>query len=55
LKFTTHVHAAKPLLQVTLFLLVEQDTDKADSGGALLVVDSLNFEISVSDKAGYKN
>ena len=49
--FTTKVRAAKPVLQITLFLLVEHDTDADGSGGALLAVDSLDLEIAKSTKA----
>ncbi len=54
IEFTAQTHAAKPVLQVTLFLLVERDTDAADAGGALLAVDSLDLEISKSAKAKYQ-
>lgn len=54
IEFTVETHAAKPVLQVTLFLLVEHDTDVADAGGALLAVDSLDLEIAKPGKAAYK-
>jgi hypothetical protein len=44
-EFTVQTHAAKPVCQITLFLLVEDNTDTADSGGALLALDSLDLEI----------
>jgi hypothetical protein len=49
-EFTVSKHSAKPVLQITLFLLVEHDTDTADAGGALLVVDSLDLEIHKTGK-----
>jgi hypothetical protein len=52
--FTVQVRAAKPVLQITLFLLVEHDTDADGSGGALLAVDSLDLEIAKSTKAAIK-
>lgn len=45
-EFTLQTQAAKPTCQITLFLLAEHDTDKADSGGALLTVDSLDLSIN---------
>jgi hypothetical protein len=53
--FTVQVCAAKPVLQITLFLLVEHDTDAdGGGGGALLAVDSLDLEIAKSNKAAIK-
>jgi hypothetical protein len=43
-EFTVQTRAAKPVLQITLLLLVEHDTD--NEGDALLVVDSLDLEIT---------
>jgi hypothetical protein len=43
--------AARPICQITLVLIVEQDTDSEDSGGALLAVDSLNVSIAEPAKA----
>jgi|GEM_PF-2256112 len=54
IEFTVQTHAAKPVVQISLFLLVEHDTDTADAGGALLVVDSIDLEIAKSAKAAYK-
>ncbi len=54
IKFTVQTHAAKPVLQVTLFLLVEHDTDAADAGSALLAVDSMDLEIAKPAKAVYE-
>jgi hypothetical protein len=54
IEFTVQTHAAKPVLQVTLFLLVEHDTDAAEAGGALLAIDSLDLEIAKPAKAAYK-
>ncbi len=54
IEFTVQTHAAKPVLQITLFLLVEHNTDAADAGGALLAVDSLDLEIAKAGKASYK-
>ena len=53
-EFTVQTQATKPVCQITLFLLAEHETDKADSGGALLVVDSLDLEINKSAKAALK-
>ena len=53
IEFTVQTHAAKPVLQVTLFLLVEHDTATADAGGALLAVDSLDLEIAKPSKGSY--
>ena len=53
-EFTVAKHAEKPILQVTLLLVVEHDTDTADSGGALLVVDSLDLAIVAPGKGKYK-
>ena len=44
-EFTVQTRAAKPVCQITLFLLVEHNTDTTGSGGALLAVDSLDLEI----------
>lgn len=52
--FTVQTHAAKPVFQITLILVVERDTDIAESGDAVLAVDSLDLEISKSGKAKYK-
>jgi len=54
IEFVVQTHAAKPVLQITLLLVVEHDTDTADAGGALLVVDSLDLEISKSANGSYK-
>ena len=53
-EFTMQTQAAKPVCQITLFLLTERSTDKADAGGALLVIDSLDLEINKAAKAAYK-
>lgn len=53
IEFTVQTHADKPVLQITLFLLVEHDTDTADAGSSLLAVDSLDLEIAKSGKAAY--
>lgn len=42
--FKVQTHAAKPVLPITLFLLVEHDTDK--EGAALLAIDSLDFSFA---------
>lgn len=52
-EFTVQTHAEEPVLQITLFLLVEHNTDAPDAGGALLAVDSLDLEIAKSEKAAY--
>jgi hypothetical protein len=49
-QFTVQKHAAKPVCQVTLFLAVEHDADAPNSGGALLQIDSLDFEIESPGK-----
>ena len=53
-EFTVQTHAAKPVCQVTLFLVVERNTDTADSGGALLAVDSMDISIAKPGKATFK-
>lgn len=53
-EFTVQTQATKPVCQITLFLLAEHETDKANSGGALLVVDSLDLEINKFAKATLK-
>ena len=52
--FTVQTHAAKPICQITLFLVVDRDTDAADSGGALLAVDSLDIQMATPGKAKYQ-
>lgn len=52
--FTVQTQAAKPVCPITLFLLAERSTDKADAGGGLLVIDSLDLEINKAAKAAYK-
>ncbi|PQO45474.1 hypothetical protein [Blastopirellula marina] len=44
-RFKLAPKAEKPVCQVTLVLVLERDTDEADSGGGLLAVDSLDFSI----------
>ena len=53
-RFTVQTHAAKPVCQVTLFLAAEHDTDKANSGGALVAVDSLDLTIAKPGEGKYK-
>ena len=53
-EFTVQTHAAKPVCQVTLFLVVERNTDSADSGGALLAMDSMDISIAKPSKATLK-
>lgn len=53
-ELTVQTHAANPVCQVTLFLVVERNTDTADSGGALLAVDSMNISIEKPGKATLK-
>lgn len=53
-EFTVQTQAAQPVCPITLFLLAEHNTDKADTGGALLVVDSLDLQINKSTKAALK-
>jgi hypothetical protein len=52
-EFTVQTHAAKPVCQITLFLLVENNTDTADSGAALLALDSLDLEMVEPAKGTY--
>jgi len=54
IEFTVATHAAKPVLQITLFLVAEQDTDTADTGGALLAVDSIDLTIGKQSQGQYK-
>jgi hypothetical protein len=54
MEFTLPTHSAKPVCQITLFLLAEHETDKADTGGALLVVDSLDLSINPQSDAKIK-
>ncbi len=53
-EFTVQTHASKPVMQVTLFLVVEHDTDTSDAGAASLWIDSLDLEIVKPGKAAYK-
>ncbi len=52
--FTLHKRAAKPVCQITLFLLAERDTDMKDTGGALLVVDSFDIEIEKAENGKFE-
>ncbi|MEI8384028.1 MAG: hypothetical protein WCJ09_28205 [Planctomycetota bacterium] len=52
-EFTLQTNSVKPVCQITLFLLAEHETDKKDSGAALLVIDSLDLEFN-SAKAAIK-
>lgn len=54
MEFTLQTHSAKPVCQITLFLLAEHETDKADTGGALLTVDSLDLSITPQSDAKLK-
>ena len=54
IEFTVQARAAKPVSQITLFLLAEHDTDTAGSGGAMLAVDSIDVSITKSAKAKLK-
>ncbi|MCA9226036.1 MAG: hypothetical protein KDA47_10515 [Planctomycetales bacterium] len=49
--FTLQTHAAKPVCQITVALIVDRDSDVVDSGSALLVVDSIDLEIAKGSKA----
>jgi hypothetical protein len=53
-EFTVQAHAAEPVCQITLVLLVEHDTDTDGSGGAHLTVDSLDLEIAMPGKGTYQ-
>jgi hypothetical protein len=53
-EFTVQTRAAKPVCQITLFLLVEHDTDTDGSGGAHLTVDSLDLEIATPGSGVYQ-
>jgi len=54
IEFTVQAHAAKPVCQITLILLVEHDTDTADSGGAVVMVDSLDLSLAGAGQGKYK-
>lgn len=54
INFTLQVHAAKPVCQVTLILLAEHDTDTADAGGGLVLVDSLDLSFTAVGQGQYK-
>jgi hypothetical protein len=47
--FTVQTRAAQPVCQITLFLVVEHNTDSTDAEGAVLVVDSLDLELVMPD------
>lgn len=51
---TVPTHAAKPVCQVTLFLLAEHDSDNAGSGSAVLIVDSLDLSFAESGEGAYR-
>ena len=51
-EYTVQARAAEPVCQITLFLLVEHDTE--GSGGAQLTVDSLDLEIATPGSATYR-
>jgi hypothetical protein len=53
-EFTVQTRAAEPVCQITLFLLVEHDTDTDGSGGAQLTVDSLDLEIATPGSGTYQ-
>ena len=53
-EFTVQTRAAKPVCQITLFLLVEHNTDITDAEGAVLVVDSMDLEIVTPGKGAFK-
>jgi hypothetical protein len=53
-EFTVQTRAAKPVCQITLFLVVEHNTDTAGSEGAVLVVDSMDLEIVTPGKGAFK-
>jgi hypothetical protein len=54
-EFTVQKHAANPVIQITLCLLAEHDTDVAGGGGgALLAIDSLDLSIGKSGKGTLK-
>jgi hypothetical protein len=53
-EFTVQTRAAEPVCQITLFLLLEHNTDTAGSGGAQLAVHSLDLEIAKPGKGTYK-
>ena len=52
-EFTVQTDAAKPVCQVTLMLLAEHDTDTANLGSALLVIDSLDLSFVASNQGQY--
>lgn len=49
--FTVQTHAKKPVLQITLFLVAEHDTDVANGGTALLGLDSIDLSIGEPNTA----
>lgn len=51
---TVPVHAKKPVCQVTLFLVAEQDTDVKDAGGALLTLDTMDVTFATGAKSAAK-
>lgn len=53
-EFSVVPHAANPVCQVTLFLVVERNTDTPESGGALLVVDSLDISMLKPGTGAYQ-
>ena len=51
IEFNLQKRTHNPVCQITLVLIVEQDTDSEDSGGALLAVDSMDVSIAEPAKA----
>ena len=53
-EFTVKTRAANPVCQLTLFLLLEHNTDTAASEGVQLALDSLDLEIVEPGKGTYQ-
>ncbi len=52
-EFTVQTHAAHPVLQITLFLVVEHDTDASGGGMAFLNVNTLDLQIGKPRQASF--
>jgi hypothetical protein len=53
-EFTVQTRAAQPVCQITLFLVVEHNTDSTDAEGAVLVADSMDLEMVMPDTGTFK-
>jgi hypothetical protein len=54
LDFNLPTSAAKPVCQISLFLVAEHTTDNPDAGSALILVDSIDVSIKNSGSAAIK-